>query len=1076
MPTITAKAPADAATNVPRTTTVQATFSRAMTPSTLTSSSFTLTPSGGSAVPATVSYNTTTNVATLTPSAPLSYSTSYTARVANTVTATDGTPLAAAVTWASRLVAPVPPTVTTTTPAAGATGASPATSVSATFSRAVDPATLSTTTFTLRAGTSTPVAATVTYNAASATATLTPTQQLAFSTTYTARLETAVTSTDDVSLSAPVTWSFTTAAAPPPPPTVTSRVPAAGATGVSRTTTVDAVFSRAMDATSITAASVTLTGPGSTAVPATVAYTSTTTTVRLTPSSPLAYSTVYTAKVSGAITAADGTPMGTDDTWTFTTAAPPPPPSVISATPAEGSSFVARSTTATAVFSRDMDPATITGASVTLTGPGGAVPASVTYDQASRTAMLTPNALLAGGTTYTAAVSTAAQATDGTPLSPAVNWSFTTAACPCSLFPDTLEPTIQNASTQDGRSGAGPWSYELGVKITVDQPMLISAIRYYRNAGETGTHIGRVWSAAGTQLASVTFANETASGWQRQTLATPIALTANTTYVVSVNANSVFGVTPAGLATAAVSGPLQSVVGSNGVFGAAAGTFPTGSYNNGNYFTDLEVIPNGDVTAPTVTGRTPASGATNVAWTTDVRATFSRPMDAATITGSTMRLTTAAGTQVAASVTYDSATQSAVLTPSAALAPSTTYTVTLTTGIRASDAMPLASPVAWSFTTVGLTPPTVTSTVPAANATGVAPSVRVDATFSKAITASTVNSGTFTLTGPSGAVAGTVTYDAPSTTARLQPAAALAAGSYTARLDGTITATDGAQLGTAVTWSFTVPAANPPLALTDRTPAAGATGVSRDGTVSAVFNRDVDATTVTTSTFTLTGPGGAAVASTVSYDAATRTARLTPSDLLAASTLYTAQLSTGVRASNGDALPASVTWTFTTGTCACSFFANTATPTIQNAPTQDGRSGSGPWSYELGVKVTATQATQLTAIRFFKTSQETGTHVGRVWAADGTLIAQVTFTGESASGWQRQNLATPLTLSPGQVYTISVNANAFFSVTPAGLASQLSAGDARTVLGSNGVFAAAAGVFPTQSYNNGNYFVDLVVR
>ena len=68
----------------------------------------------------------------------------------------------------------------------------------------------------------------------------------------------------------------------------------------------------------------------------------------------------------------------------------------------------------------------------------------------------------------------------------------------------------------------------------------ITQIRYYEAAGETGTHIGRIWSGAGTQLASVNFTGETGSGWQYATLATPLSISANTTYVVSVNSNAQF--------------------------------------------------------------------------------------------------------------------------------------------------------------------------------------------------------------------------------------------------------------------------------------------------------------------------------------------------------------------------------------------------------------------------------------------------------------------------------------------------------------------------------------------------------
>jgi Domain of unknown function (DUF4082) len=181
------------------------------------------------------------------------------------------------------------------------------------------------------------------------------------------------------------------------------------------------------------------------------------------------------------------------------------------------------------------------------------------------------------------------QATDGTPLPSTFSWTFTTSACPCSLFAPTSAPTLQNLDVRDGRPLPGPWSYELGVKVTVDSTVQLTAIRFYKDSLEVGTHTGRVWSASGTQLASVAFTAETASGWQQQTLGTPLTLTPGNVYVISINVNAYFGVTPAGLATQVVSGPLRSVVGSNGVYGSAAGVFPNQSYNNSNYFTDLVV-------------------------------------------------------------------------------------------------------------------------------------------------------------------------------------------------------------------------------------------------------------------------------------------------------------------------------------------------------------------------------------------------------------------------------------------------------------------------------------------------------
>ncbi len=88
------------------------------------------------------------------------------------------------------------------------------------------------------------------------------------------------------------------------------------------------------------------------------------------------------------------------------------------------------------------------------------------------------------------------------------------------------------------------------------------------------------------------------------------------------------------------------------------------------------------------------------------------------------------------------------------------------------------------------------------------------------------------------------------------------------------------------------------------------------------------------------------------------------------------------------------------------------------------------------------------------------------------------FTNETASGWQTQTLATPMQLTVGQTYVVSVGVNAFFVMTNLGLQTQLTNGPISTdvTLGKNGVIGAAAGVFPTSSYQSSNYFVDAVAQ
>jgi hypothetical protein len=187
-------------------------------------------------------------------------------------------------------------------------------------------------------------------------------------------------------------------------------------------------------------------------------------------------------------------------------------------------------------------------------------------------------------------VTTGVRGSDGGYLGAQVNRSFTTGLCPCSLFSVALAPQKTAVAVADGHASSVPPTYELGVKLTVNQPMNMTAIRFYKDSHETGAHTGTVWTTGGTKLATVTFASETAQGWQQQALATPLQLQPGTVYVVSVNANKYYVATPLGLQTQASVGPLSSVAdGVDGVYALTAGNFPALSFNSTNYFVDVVV-------------------------------------------------------------------------------------------------------------------------------------------------------------------------------------------------------------------------------------------------------------------------------------------------------------------------------------------------------------------------------------------------------------------------------------------------------------------------------------------------------
>ncbi len=98
--------------------------------------------------------------------------------------------------------------------------------------------------------------------------------------------------------------------------------------------------------------------------------------------------------------------------------------------------------------------------------------------------------------------------------------------CPCSIWDDSFT----------GPQDADTHATEIGTKFRSDVGGFITGLRFYKTTGNTGTHIGRLWTAGGTQLAQATFIGESGSGWQQVSFDAPVAINANTTYVVSYHA------------------------------------------------------------------------------------------------------------------------------------------------------------------------------------------------------------------------------------------------------------------------------------------------------------------------------------------------------------------------------------------------------------------------------------------------------------------------------------------------------------------------------------------------------------
>jgi hypothetical protein len=136
----------------------------------------------------------------------------------------------------------------------------------------------------------------------------------------------------------------------------------------------------------------------------------------------------------------------------------------------------------------------------------------------------------------------------------------------------------------------------LGLKFRSDVDGFVTGIRFYKSLANVAPHVGSLWTANGTLLASVIFANETASGWQQASLSTPVPITAGAAYVASYHTTAGrYAADPGFFAASEIaSGPLHGLqdgaAGGNGLFAYGTSTaFPNNSFNGTNYWVDVAV-------------------------------------------------------------------------------------------------------------------------------------------------------------------------------------------------------------------------------------------------------------------------------------------------------------------------------------------------------------------------------------------------------------------------------------------------------------------------------------------------------
>lgn len=308
---------------------------------------------------------------------------------------------------------------------------------------------------------------------------------------------------------------------------------------------------------------------------------------------------------------------------------------------------------------------------------------------------------------------------------------------------------------------------------------------------------------------------------------------------------------------------------------------------------------------PTVILTDPIEGSSDIALNKVITADFSTAMNGASFNNGSFVVKQGANF-VAGTVSY--AGMRVTFSPTANLLENRVYTATISTDVADVAGNKLAKDTTWSFATGVL--PIITVTDPQNSAVNVAINRKVTATFSKAMSMTSINPTTFTLKQGNNIVLGLVSYE--DMTATFTPAANLAPGlEYTATITTGVKDLSSNSIEKDSTWKFTTSVLIIPILpyIVSTDPVDQDINVALNKAVTATFSKTMDANTINSSTFKLMN-GTTPVLGFVTYTGLVGT--FTPASQLLPGTVYDATVTTGVKDLEGNAMAVDKTWSFTT--------------------------------------------------------------------------------------------------------------------------------------------------------------------
>ncbi|MBW6397557.1 DUF4082 domain-containing protein [Roseomonas sp. HJA6] len=727
--------------------------------------------------------------------------------------------------------------------------------------------------------------------------------------------------------------------------------------------------------------------------------------------------------------------------------------------------------------------------SLTITGVSGATHGTVAYDPVTGYVTFTPDADYLGDASFVYSIS------DGRGGTSQATVSMQVRDLPpvTSLFEDDARPAVASVSDNS--------AIELGMRFQVTQNGSIAGIRFYKGPQNTGTHVANLWSSDGTLLASATFAQESGTGWQEVYFAQPVTLVTGQNYVASYHTTSGYYSATSGFFNQSYSqGGIVAAGGSNGVYGYGNSGFPTQTYNATNYWVDV-LFSEGN-SAPTVAPDTGLSAYSGVPIVIAVSSLLSNDTDP---NGDALTITAVSGGAGGTAI-LDAQAGTITFTPTDGYVGAASFTYTLSDGHGATAqgavGIDVFAPGSSERLFDRFDRPALES---AADDGPVELGVRFTAEVGGLITGIRFYKGAGN-TGPhvgnlwtaDGTLLATVTFTDETANGWQQanfsqPVSITAGQTYVASYNttngnysatsgyfsqahdnGVLAATQGVfnygSAGTfpAASYQATNYWVDVVMDARNRDPVAGADSglLAHSGTPLVIpvatllaNDSDPDGDGLTLTSVTAGSHGS------VAFDAQAQTVTFTPEQ----GYVGAADFSYGITDARGGQSFGTAAVEVDAGATTSSLFGPNDTPAIASV--------NDPGSIELGMKFRSSESGSITGVKFYKGNQNTGTHTGSLWTATGTLLATATFTNETASGWQQVDFASAVSIAPDTDYVVSYHTTSGFYAASSGYFNEAQSNGPLTAPGSgNGLYAYGDSQFPTGSWGNTNYWVDVNFR